>query len=193
MNIRLPTFDPILHFRGLVPDPNTQARSIAETAVTTQLRDFIFPNETDSEIVNGASIQMIFQLTGINPPLYCARLERPTASDWYRSVTPWEFSIHDIVTQRGEVTIMHNVLNPNNAERATLHYVMDKAGKVTITVFNLAGDIVNVLFSGTQSAGEHSTAWDGKNRGGRAVARGIYFIRAVGPGFDEIRKVLVVK
>jgi len=24
------------------------------------------------------------------------------------------------------------------------------------------------------------------------VARGIYFIRVVGPGFDEIRKVLVV-
>ena len=30
-------------------------------------------------------------------------------------------------------------------------------------------------------------------RGGRAVARGVYFIKVVAPGINEIRKVLVVK
>jgi flagellar hook assembly protein FlgD len=60
-------------------------------------------------------------------------------------------------------------------------------------VFDLSGSIVNVLQHGTQAPGEYSTAWDGKNRGGRAVARGIYFIRVVGPGFDQILKVLVVR
>jgi flagellar hook assembly protein FlgD len=64
----------------------------------------------------------------------------------------------------------------------TLFYSLTTAGKVTI---------VNVLVRGTQAAGSHITSWDGKNRGGRIVARGIYFIRAVGPGFDEFRKVLV--
>ena len=64
---------------------------------------------------------------------------------------------------------------------------------MTITVFDLKGDIVNVLYRGQRGAGEYSTTWDGRNRGGRIVARGIYFIKVVGPGMNEIRKVLVVK
>jgi hypothetical protein len=35
--------------------------------------------------------------------------------------------------------------------------------------------------------------WDSLNRGGRAAARGLYFIKVVAPGVNEIRKVLVVK
>ena len=70
---------------------------------------------------------------------------------------------------------------------------MPTAGAVTITVFNLSGDIVNVLARTTEGAGEYTTAWDGKNRAGRMVARGIYFIRVTGPGFDEMRKVLVFR
>jgi fibronectin-binding autotransporter adhesin len=35
--------------------------------------------------------------------------------------------------------------------------------------------------------------WDGRNSGGRIVAKGIYFIRIVAPDIDETRKVLVVK
>jgi flagellar hook assembly protein FlgD len=64
---------------------------------------------------------------------------------------------------------------------------------VTITVFDLKGDIVNVLYRGQRAAGEYSTTWDGRNRGGRVVARGLYFIKVVGPDVNEIRKVLVVK
>jgi flagellar hook assembly protein FlgD len=91
------------------------------------------------------------------------------------------------------VTILHNVINPLRGEKTNLHYVVDKPGYVTITVFDLSGDIVNVLYRGQQAAGQYSTSWDGRNRGGRIVARGLYFVRVVGPGFDEMRKVLVVK
>jgi len=52
---------------------------------------------------------------------------------------------------------------------------------------------VDVLHRGQQATGTHTVSWDGKNRGGRIVARGMYFIRIVGPGVNEHRKVLVVK
>jgi hypothetical protein len=109
------------------------------------------------------------------------------------SVRPFEYAYHSLIEQRGQVTITNNVIHPASGETAYLHYMMPRSGKITVTVFSLSGDIVNVLASGTQAPGEYTTAWDGKNRGGRIVARGIYFIRAVGPGFDEIRKVLVVR
>jgi flagellar hook assembly protein FlgD len=85
------------------------------------------------------------------------------------------------------------VINPGSGQVAYVHYTITTPGQVTITVFDLSGSIVNVLQRSSQGSGEYTTAWDGKNRGGRAVARGIYFIRVVGPGFDEIRKVLVVR
>ena len=93
----------------------------------------------------------------------------------------------------GAVSITNNVINPTAGQVAHLQYVLQKSGNVTITVFDLSGSIITVLVRGNQAAGSYTTSWDGKNRSGAPVARGIYFIRAVGPDFDEIRKVLVVR
>jgi hypothetical protein len=60
-------------------------------------------------------------------------------------------------------------------------------------VFDLAGDVGNVLVRTQQSAGEYEAIWNGTNRAGTHVTRGIYFMRIVAPGIDEIRKVLVVR
>jgi flagellar hook assembly protein FlgD len=60
-------------------------------------------------------------------------------------------------------------------------------------VFDLGGDVVSILYRGQLAAGDHSTTWNGTNQQGRAVARGIYFIRVVAGGIDEYRKVLVVR
>jgi hypothetical protein len=132
----------------------------------------------------------MFVITDGTNYLPCAFVADP---DKPGEARPFEYAYHSIIEQRGQVTITNNVIHPANGESAYLHYVMPKTGKISITVFTLGGDIVNVLASGTQNAGEYTTGWDGKNRGGRIVARGIYFIRVVGPGFDEMRKVLVVR
>ena len=96
-------------------------------------------------------------------------------------------------SQRGEVTILNNVINPEQGDTTRLHYVLENSGTVTVQVFDLKGDIVDILHRGRQNAGEYSTTWDGRNRGGRIVARGVYFIKIVAPGISEVRKVLVVK
>jgi len=60
-------------------------------------------------------------------------------------------------------------------------------------VFTLDGDVVTTLHRGRLGAGTYNFVWDGTNMAGLPVARGIYFIRVVAPGIDEIRKVIVVK
>ena len=57
----------------------------------------------------------------------------------------------------------------------------------------LDGNIVDYLARGVTSSGEHYYSWDGSNRNGKPVARGMYFIRVMAEGIDETRKVLVVK
>jgi len=64
---------------------------------------------------------------------------------------------------------------------------------VTVQVFSLDGSLVYVIHRGPQGKGTYTYTWNGRNMGNRIVARGIYFIRVVGPDMDEIRKVMVVK
>jgi flagellar hook assembly protein FlgD len=95
--------------------------------------------------------------------------------------------------QRGGVQILKNVINPDKGEVTTLQFTQAKAGSVTVTVFDLSGSIIRVLARGNRSAGDYGITWDGTNRSGAKVTRGLYFIKVIGPGIDEIRKVLVVR
>ncbi len=155
----------------------------------TQLRDFIIP-ATDSKIADGNTVEFLFAADFGSGLRYCLRAPDPNDP---RIVRPYAFKIADVIQQRHSVTIVENVINPSAGERTRLTYSLSKSGRVSIMVFSLGGDIVNVLYSGHQTPGDYSVTWDGRNRAGRAVARSIYFIRIVAPDIDEIRKVLVVK
>jgi hypothetical protein len=171
---------------GFTTTADTEARGLLPIETPgVALRDFRIP-AADPEIKVGVEVEFVVKLGG----LFCARLLDPTDP---RTVAPWSFSIADIKRQRENVTILNNVINPGNGERTALVCVLPESGNVTVTVFNLAGEVVRILQRGAQGAGEYTYPWDGKNSGGNAVARGIYFIRVVGPGIDETRKVLVTR
>ncbi|MDR0655837.1 MAG: hypothetical protein LBG22_05930, partial [Treponema sp.] len=130
-------------------------------------------------------------------PMYAGRLDMPRGAevpvDWYRKVKPFTVEVHTTTIQRGGVTILNNVINPTRGEEVYVNYNMTRSGRVTIQVFTLDGNLVRSLRRENRPAGEYRESWDGKNKGGRPVARGMYFIRVVGPDIDEIRKVMVVK
>jgi hypothetical protein len=174
-----------------VPYPNDDYSRVSGTNTIGQLWDFTML-ATDPAIIDGANLEFFFELPGA-VPLLCGYIDGYTFSDWYRRVRPWSFKIRDLRVQRGEATVTNNVINPLRGETVNVTYSITQDGKVTINVFDLKGDIVDVLYRGQRTAGEYSTTWDGRNRGNRVVARGVYFIKIVGPGISEIRKVLVVK
>ena len=75
-----------------------------------------------------------------------------------------------------------------------LSYKLDKAGPISIVIYDLGGNVVKDLVTEFVSAGEHLVEWDGRNKHGKIVARGVYIIRVRAPGlFNQIRKILVVK
>jgi hypothetical protein len=138
-------------------------------------------------------LDFLFHLAGTPADLFAARLDPAAAGPWYHRVRPFSYDIHDITQQRGGVTILNNVINPNKGEKTYIRYLLTGGGRVTIQVFTLDGNLVKVLRRENRGAGEWTDTWDGKNSGNRAVARGMYFIRVVAPDIDEIRKVMVVK
>ncbi|MCX7023988.1 MAG: hypothetical protein NT080_05140 [Spirochaetes bacterium] len=153
---------------------------------------------SDPKVFSVAKFDFFFHMASSPADLYVGRLSIPTTAtaipaNWYRLVRPFSFDVHDIKAQKGGVTVLNNVIDPTKGERVRLNYTVDKEGPVTVTVFTLDGDVVTYLYKGKRSPGDYTENWNGRNNSGAVVARGIYFIRVVGPGFDEIRKVMVVK
>ena len=170
---------------GIVANANTDARSLDPDRTNGALRTFLIP-EDDSELEVNTTVEFVLKIGG----LYNARLTDP---DDPRTVAPWSFSVQEVVYQRGGVTILNNVINPTQGEKTNILYMLDRDGMVRVQVFTLGGDLIDVLFAGRQTAGSHTISWGGTNRSGTIVARGIYFIRVIGPDFDEMRKVIIEK
>ena len=123
-------------------------------------------------------------------PLYIIRLKN--SSD-ITSMDLWSFRVKSVAAQRGNVSIMNNVINADKGEKVVIKVDLKQSGNLNVLVMTLDGNIVDYLQRGEAEEGEHFYSWDGTNRRGRAVARGMYFVRVTGPGIDETRKVLVVK
>jgi hypothetical protein len=123
-------------------------------------------------------------------PLYAIRLADPKD---LLSIDLWSLDLADIQQQRGGVTILNNVINSNVKEKTQIEVNLPSTGNLTVTVMTLDGNIVKYLKRGREEKGIHYYSWDGTNNGGSPVARGMYFVRVVGPEINETRKVMVVK
>ena len=128
--------------------------------------------------------------TSIKSPLFALRQIDPQD---FLSLDLWSFRLKSVIAQRGGVTILNNVIDSAQGEKVVVRVDLPQETNLTVLVMTLDGNIVDYLARGTASKGEHYYSWDGSNRNGKPVARGMYFIRVMSDGIDETRKVLVVK
>jgi len=154
-------------------------------------------NITADKLANsGAKFEFIFRPSNTSD-MFIARLDAAPnviPDKWYTLIRPFGFNIQSIRYQRGGVTILNNVINSDKKENALIRYELTRSGRVTIQIYTLDGTVVKSIRRNEQrETGSYVDTWDGSNNGGRAVARGMYFVRVVGPDIDEIRKIMVVK
>jgi len=125
----------------------------------------------------------------VDHPLYAVRLNDETD---LTSIDLWSLNIVELLRQKGNVTILNNVINPLNQEETVVEVSTEESGNLRVEILTLDGNVIKVLQRGRTEKGIHYFKWDGKNLAGNPVARGMYFIRVVGPGIDETRKVMIV-
>ena len=123
-------------------------------------------------------------------PLYCLRM---TDTSDVNTLDLWSFKIKSITNQRGGVTILNNVIDAGKGEKTVIKVDVAEEGRLNVMIMTLDGNIITYLNRGNTKPGEYYYTWDGKNNNGAQVARGMYFVRVVGSGIDETRKVMVVK
>jgi hypothetical protein len=83
--------------------------------------------------------------------------------------------------------LKQNYPNPFNPT-TSISFVMPETGMATVTVYDLAGSVVDVLHSGLTNAGETELHFDGSS-----LSSGVYFYTFEAAGVFETRKMVLVK
>ncbi|MGP1520569.1 MAG: FlgD immunoglobulin-like domain containing protein [Treponema sp.] len=121
--------------------------------------------------------------------LPCARLK--DQNDIF-SFDLWKFDFIGTILQRAGVTVLNNVINVSHDQQVGIEITTKEAGTLTVQIMTLDGNIVKTFVNDYRPGGNYSFYWNGRNEAGRAVARGMYFVRVSGKGVDEVRKILVI-
>ncbi len=74
-----------------------------------------------------------------------------------------------------------------------ISYAVPDAQSVSLTVYDVTGQLVRTLVDQRIEAGMHSVTWDGRDSNGENVASGVYFYRLRGEEENLTRKMIVVR
>ena len=96
-----------------------------------------------------------------------------------------------------ETALLANYPNPFNPE-TWIPYQLAAPAEVTLTIYDIGGQLVRHLDVGHQAAGVYHSRgravyWDGRNRRDEPVASGVYFYTLTAGEFTATRKMLVQK
>ena len=96
-----------------------------------------------------------------------------------------------------ETALLANYPNPFNPE-TWIPYQLAESAEVTLTIYDINGQLVRHLAVGHQAAGMYRSRsraayWDGRNHLGESVASGLYFYSLTADNFTATRRMLILK
>ena len=91
----------------------------------------------------------------------------------------------------GDFRLFTNFPNPFNPS-TSIDYELNRAGEVSLSVFDMLGQKVADLYQGAQAAGSYSVSWDGRDAQGNVVASGLYLYRLVLDGRNSQSRVMTL-
>jgi hypothetical protein len=96
-----------------------------------------------------------------------------------------------------DFSLLQNYPNPFNPS-TVIGYTLPSNARVTVTVFDLLGNVVTEVFAGEGQQGYNAVAWNATNRTGAKVASGMYLYRVTalmndGRAFTDTKRMLLLK
>ena len=86
-----------------------------------------------------------------------------------------------------EYFLNQNYPNPFNPT-TTIRYDIPKASQVTLTIYNMNGQVVERLVNKKQEPGFYSVNWDARN-----LSTGVYFYQIQAGDFQQVKKMILLK
>ena len=124
-----------------------------------------------------------------------ARLEDDGSLAFKQGIENLETLLHSLIPE--ETALHRNYPNPFNPE-TWIPYQLAKPAEVTLTIYDMNGELVRRLAVGHQAAGMYQSRsravyWDGRNQLGESIASGLYFYTLTAGGFTATRRMLILK
>ena len=96
-----------------------------------------------------------------------------------------------------EFALKQNYPNPFNPS-TTIEFALPVQSRIKVKIYNLLGQVVNVIYDGIKDAGYHKLNWNSDDVSGNSVSSGIYFyeLNAVGldgKEFNQMKKMILIK
>ena len=113
-------------------------------------------------------------------------------SKWHLLDEPFDYGpitavAEDVGAQPQIQALGQNYPNPFNPT-TTIQFSLPRSSNVRVEIYNSAGQVVEVLVDAWRPAGVHALQWSAGSR-----ASGTYYYRLMTPGFQETRKMLLVR
>jgi len=91
-----------------------------------------------------------------------------------------------------EFRLNENYPNPFNPS-TTITYDVANAGDVTLSIYNMKGQEINILAQGYHNVDSYSVVWNGTDNSGSEMPAGMYIYKLVADGFVQSNKMSFVK
>ncbi len=122
-----------------------------------------------------------FVKTGVAPP-------GEGIIDWDAGGEFFKPILDERIPSLGDFNLSSAYPNPFNPT-TTISVALPETGDLTVTVYNVTGQLVATLANGQTNAGMHSYVFDASD-----LASGLYFVRATVPGeLNAVQKVMLVR
>lgn len=131
--------------------------------------------------------------TGVITATHAALIQDATGTITVSSITPVDSNALTGAPQ--DFKLLQNYPNPFHANTAAtqIHFDLPENSLVKIVVYNVSGQIIQILLNGQKNAGRYSATWDGKTSGGVAAPSGIYLVRMEAGGFRATQKIILTR
>jgi hypothetical protein len=149
-----------------------------------------------------AGERQTFTLTGLNPGCrYWAAIivyddagNTSELSNIASGVTgsDWETGADGVVNPPVKFKLFQNYPNPFNPG-TIIEYHLPESKHVSVSIYNILGQHINVLVDETKSAGVYSIAWNGRDSAGRPAAAGVYICCLRAGRLTDTRKMILQK
>lgn len=127
------------------------------------------------DINDGAESSRPSDLTEANGYLFFSAIDGMVDYKLW-AIPPNATSVEAFTPLPAEIALSQNYPNPFNAG-TRISFALPEAGEVSLSIYNIRGQLVKLLHSGYTEAGEHNVRWDGLNTEGVSAASGIYIYR----------------
>ncbi|MDP8203956.1 MAG: T9SS type A sorting domain-containing protein [Candidatus Tenebribacter mawsonii] len=85
-----------------------------------------------------------------------------------------------------------NYPNPFNPV-TNIAYSVKEAGKVTLEVYNIKGQLVKTLVNDNKETGQFTAIWNGSDNNNKSVSSGVYFYKMKSGNYTSTKKMILMK